>query len=186
MDLGAGSSHYHNGRDCYKYTEKLLRNSRELFIVSPYIDEYYAHFLKKVGKGKRIKIISSSIEKRAEKILSKRKPLGLLLSFLIVVVGSDYLINLFGLLSNAEIAVSAGLVLISMLLFMRIKYDISIKKPKDFVHAKMYISDHSAIHGSANLTYNGMHTNVEHIEIVENKENIEKLKDEFFKMWKSL
>ena len=62
---------------------------------------------------------------------------------------------------------------------------IEFRKPKGFVHSKFYIGENGAIQGSANLTYNGMHKNVENISIIRDQEGIEKLRKEFYKLWDS-
>lgn len=173
----------YTGRDCYKYTEDILRHGKEVMIVSPYIDLYYARFLKSISGNKRIRVISSSIEKDALKELSSGKSLGLSIAAFTVILSSDYLLHNFGLLYPVIIAVSAILIIIAVLpLFLR-KSSIVIKRPNSFVHAKMYITEECAVQGSANLTYNGMHRNVEHIEITKEKEKIKALRKEFFKIW---
>ena len=62
---------------------------------------------------------------------------------------------------------------------------IRLKAPKEFVHAKMYVGDETAIEGSANLTYNGMHKNVEQISVTRNEKKIAELKEQFWKLWNS-
>jgi len=53
------------------------------------------------------------------------------------------------------------------------------------LHAKIYISDKKfAIHGSANLTFGGLKTNIEQISILEEKNEINELKKIFEHIWK--
>jgi len=56
----------------------------------------------------------------------------------------------------------------------------------DRLHAKIYISDNDfAIHGSANLTYGGLKSNIEQISILEKKNEINELKKIFDDIWKN-
>ncbi len=53
-----------------------------------------------------------------------------------------------------------------------------------FVHAKIYIADNErAISGSANLTYSGLHSNVESLSIAETKEEVQQIEMEFRRIW---
>ena len=53
-----------------------------------------------------------------------------------------------------------------------------------FVHAKMYIADGKyAVTGSANLTESGLWRNIEHIIIINNPNDVEKLEDDFQHLW---
>ena len=53
------------------------------------------------------------------------------------------------------------------------------------LHAKLYISDNKfAIHGSANLTFGGLNSNIEQISILEEKNEISELKKVFEDIWK--
>jgi len=52
-----------------------------------------------------------------------------------------------------------------------------------FVHEKIYIGSDTAITGSANLTYSGMHRNIEHIEITHDPERIAELGRHFNGLW---
>ena len=66
----------------------------------------------------------------------------------------------------------------------KIAKNITVKTTgEDFVHEKLYISDTVAIVGSANLTYAGMHKNVEHIQMVDDKNEITELKEHFNSLW---
>lgn len=186
MDFGGDLNSYYSGRECYKHTERLLKGGKELLIVSPYIDAYYARFLINNSSGKRIRIISSSMDLEAKNIFSGGRPIGLFVATVLIVFGIDYLIYSIGLLSAVLLIASFLTILAVMILFTRIKYNISIKIPKNFVHAKMYITEKGAIHGSANLTYKGMHKNVEHIEITSEKEKVERLRKEFLRIWGSV
>ncbi len=53
-----------------------------------------------------------------------------------------------------------------------------------FVHEKVYIGNDIAIVGSANLTYNGMHKNVEHIDVIKDDARIRQLREHFESLWR--
>ena len=62
---------------------------------------------------------------------------------------------------------------------------VKLKIPSKFVHAKMYIGDAEAIRGSANLTFKGMHKNIEHIELTSDPVQIKELEKQFWRIWSS-
>ena len=172
-----------SGSESYKHVEPLIRKGREVCIVSPYIDEYYARFLSRNSLGKRIYIISSSMDKEAIKILGKRFSI---LHFLLAILLSAfelYMGILYGLYAYALLAVALTLI-IGYFTSVTGNRNISLVIPKRFVHAKMYISENEAISGSANLTYRGMRRNVEIIEIMHDKDSVESMRRTFWKMWK--
>ncbi|MDE1811173.1 MAG: hypothetical protein KGH66_03965, partial [Candidatus Micrarchaeota archaeon] len=55
---------------------------------------------------------------------------------------------------------------------------------KKFVHEKLYIGESTAITGSANLTFNGMHKNIEHIETTADPRKVQELTRHFDELWK--
>lgn len=175
----------YTGRSSYKYAERLISEGRDILIVSPYIDSYYAEFLLRNGRKKHIKIISSSVEREARKILGRKRSLGNFFATALLVLPLDYLSFTFSVLSIYVIL--ASLLILSMAFYLCIhrKSDIELKIPREFVHAKIYISDGVAIFGSANLTYKGMHENIEHIEVREKENEVNRLKSEFWKIWNS-
>jgi phosphatidylserine/phosphatidylglycerophosphate/cardiolipin synthase-like enzyme len=174
---------YYIGQECYKPVEKLISDGKEVLIVSPYMDSYYAKFLIEKASGRKIRIISSSMDSEAMKILKRKRPLGPLLAGLVIILSLDYLAYTVGKFSFGFGFLSLLLVISCLLIFKFKKYEVEVKIPREFVHAKMYINEREAIHGSANLTYNGMHKNVEHIEVTREKERVEKLREEFFRLW---
>ncbi|MGC8662335.1 MAG: phospholipase D-like domain-containing protein [Candidatus Micrarchaeia archaeon] len=166
--------------------ERLIKKSSEVLIVSPYIDIYYAKFILRNSKNKRIYIISSSMDRKVKKLLEQGNfpatSLALFLTFsfaalIISAVGFGNFIFIFSILFLA---------IFLFRLKMRKPGGIKLKIPQNFVHAKLYIGNSMAIIGSANLTYRGLHKNVEHIEIHEDLEYIKKLKEEFWRMWKEV
>jgi len=168
----------------YKHIEKLIRRSKKLFIVSPYIDEYYARFLLKHAHNKKIYIISSSPEEKAKKMLTKGGFPSLTLLLSVIMFSFYYLIWLAGL-SYVPVLIIGFLffALFIVRLSTRRPKNIRLKVPKEFIHAKFYVGDNEAITGSANLTYRGMHKNIEHLEISNDPNYVEKLKAEFWRMW---
>ncbi len=172
-----------SGSESYRYVEPLIRRGGEVCIVSPYIDEYYAGFLSRNSIGKHIYIISSSMDKEAVRILSKRfSVLRFLLAILLSVI-ELYIGVLYGIYVYALLAIALTLI-IGYFASITGNRSISLVMPKRFVHAKMYISEKEAITGSANLTYRGMHKNVEMIEIMHDNGSVESMRNTFWKMWK--
>ena len=171
------------GSDSYKYVEPLIMKGKEICIVSPYVDSYYANFLSRNSDGRRIYLISSSMDKEAEKILGRKFSLIRFIIFIILSAAELYAGVFFGLYVYTFIAVALTL-LVGYFASIVGNKNIHIVMPKKFVHAKMYISDNEAIAGSANLTYRGMHKNVEIIEIMRDSDSINSMQKTFWKMWK--
>jgi len=168
----------------YKHVEKLIRRSKNVFIVSPYIDEYYAKFILRHARNKKIYIISSSPDEKAKKLLMKGGFPTLTLLLSIIMFLFYYLLRLAGL--NYMFILIIGFLLFALFivrLSTKKPKSIRLKIPKEFIHAKFYIGDYEAITGSANLTYRGMHKNIEHLEIRNDPDYIKKLKTEFWRMW---
>jgi len=186
-----GSSWEYSGTDSYKYVEKLIKQGKQVFIVSPYIDLYYAKFLLRNSVGKHISIISSSIDGKAERLLSRGSFPGKTLAMLIILAGLNYLTYEIGMGISALLSLLPVLIFITILLAVVFAYKlrhskpegIKLKIPKEFVHAKFYVNEKTAISGSANLTYRGMHKNIEHLEISNDPDYVKKLKAEFWRMW---
>ncbi|MGC8776943.1 MAG: phospholipase D-like domain-containing protein [Candidatus Micrarchaeia archaeon] len=170
--------------DQHKYVERLIKESKRVLIVSPYIDEYYAKFILRHARGKKIYIISSSPEKGAARLLQKGSFPSLSLVLAVLLLISYFTLAAVG--KNFEPILLASLFFLTVFairLFGRKPRNIKLKIPKDFVHSKFYVGDASAIVGSANLTYRGMHKNIEHIEVIENLEHVKKLESEFWRLW---
>lgn len=176
----------YSGRDSYKYISRLLKGSSKVYIISPYIDLYYAKVLKRLSANKKIYIISSSMDDEAKKILTKRHLISPLFYSAVLLL---LLAALLALLGNVEIAFAftTFAFVLSVGTAIAFKFskpkNIMLKVPGDFVHAKLYIGGSMAIQGSANLTYKGMHSNVEHIEVVYDKQAVKRLAEEFWRIW---
>jgi phosphatidylserine/phosphatidylglycerophosphate/cardiolipin synthase-like enzyme len=177
------SSYY--GKRAYKYVEKLLSGERNLLIISPYIDDYYADYLARHSYGKKMHIISSSIKGSAAKKLRGRG-LGNALTATFLSVSVNWILFLLGAFNYylAFLSMSAGIVLVAYAMTRR--NSIYLKIPQEFVHAKMYVGDKSAIEGSANLTFAGMHQNIESVRLTSETHEVERLKRQFWTMWNSL
>lgn len=177
---------YYNGNDTYKYIEKLLRRGKDIYIISPYIDKYYAGRIRAYSSRKKFHIISSSIEKEALDILGKqRSPMDLVIP-LTLLFGMDSILYYIGFFSTYAAAISAILMAILFVGFYGSeKNNVSVLRPKDFVHAKIYLSENIAIEGSANLTYRGTHSNIEHITITLDPDKVGAMREDFWKMWDS-
>ena len=171
-------------RTQYKYVERLIKKSREVLIVSPYIDLYYANFILHNSKGKKIYIIASSIDNSAKKILANGSFPSLSFALFISFLAASLI-----LFANGEENILFVFAMFFLAIFaIRFKHkrpkNIRLKIPREFVHAKFYIGDSEVITGSANLTFRGMHSNVEHIEIRNDPEYVKTMKKEFWKLWK--
>ncbi|MHB1830099.1 MAG: phospholipase D-like domain-containing protein [Candidatus Micrarchaeaceae archaeon] len=176
---------YYYGSSAYKYVDDLISKKGDILIVSPYIDRYYAELILKKSKGSRFYVISSSIEGRALEILGDKHSQLWLIGYLALSAIMFWLAFSIGirwpylLISLVPLAIGA------------IKHlgrgsKMALKVPRKFVHAKMYISDGMAITGSANLTYSGTHKNSEHINIIYDEEEISRLKDQFWEIWRGI
>jgi phosphatidylserine/phosphatidylglycerophosphate/cardiolipin synthase-like enzyme len=174
------------GKGAYRYVDKLLKSERNLLIVSPYIDDYYAEYLARNSRGKKIYIISSSISGSSAKKLHRSGALGnsLVAAFLTLAVNwLLFALNAFNPLF-AMVTVAAGIALVIGSLAHRNR--IYLKVPKEFVHVKMYVGERSAVEGSANLTYAGMHKNIESVKLMTDQKEVDRLKRQFWTLWNSL
>lgn len=182
--FGARTSSYY-GKRAYKYVDKLLKGEKDLLIVSPYLDDYYAAYLAKHSHGRKRYIISSSIRSSAAKKL-QRNQLSNSLTSAFLAASVNWLLFLIGSfnLPFAIASVGSGLALVAYSLLHRNR--IYLKVPKEFVHVKMYVGDSVAVEGSANLTYAGMHKNIETVRLIRDAKEIEALKRQFWTLWNSL
>ncbi|MEM3199718.1 MAG: phospholipase D-like domain-containing protein [Candidatus Micrarchaeaceae archaeon] len=173
------SSEPYSGPDSFKFVERLFRRERRLLISSPYICAYYAKMLLRISSRKRIYLITSKEPKsnaEALKYLSRKNPFRLWAYLAAIAAVPAFF---------ASIYLSAAFLLLAIALFAK-KSNLRIKFASASVHEKLYIGENEAIVGSANLTYSGMHSNIEHIEIIKDKEEIEKITRHFYKLWNSI
>jgi phosphatidylserine/phosphatidylglycerophosphate/cardiolipin synthase-like enzyme len=170
------------GSESYRHVDRLLKDEREVLIVSPYIDDYYAEFLLRHSGGKTFRILSSSMkESAAKKLRSSRIPGALALNLIILIVNVMFLYA--GKLSSLFSAITFSLSLLYLASAFLSRNRIYIRTPKAFIHAKMYVGNSAAIEGSANLTYPGMHRNIEQISMTKEGKRISEMKREFWRLW---
>jgi phosphatidylserine/phosphatidylglycerophosphate/cardiolipin synthase-like enzyme len=174
----------YSGRGMYRHVERVLGGERNIMIASPYIDDYYASYLLRHSRGKSIRILSSSIRPEAAKRLKGRRS-GPAAAFALAVAALDVALIASGNAYPPFIAASLIIAVAALVLSLRRRNGIALRVPKGFVHAKMYIGDNLAVVGSANLTYAGMHENVEHIDVISDRGRINDLKKQFMGLWNS-
>ena len=181
---------HYSGNSSYKYVNQLIGNGdRELMIVSPYISNHYTKMLLRVCGRKRIRIITSEISLGYRGSMLKglhNRGLGSYINAILYFAALDAIVVY--LRFYYVIGITTLLLLASLLFTMRrrskIGKNIKLKTTgEDFVHEKLYITGSMAIVGSANLTYNGTHKNIEHIEVITDREAIKNLTDHFNSLW---
>ncbi len=188
MDVQAGG---YSGSESYRYVEPILKDSsRELLVISPYIGMGYARMLVKLGKRKRVRVITSAYSERVRDYVIHRsrhilygyaKPIVLFLAA--AFVSAYFSIYLAALAALAL----AGLLALAALAAWKFSENsnVEVRTSYDrFVHEKAYISQGVAAVGSANLTYSGMRKNVERVEVITDGRKIDVLRGHFFDVWK--
>jgi phosphatidylserine/phosphatidylglycerophosphate/cardiolipin synthase-like enzyme len=185
LNLFSPEDSSYSGKDSYRYVERVLKSEKNLMIVSPYIDDYYAGYLVKHSRGKRIRILSSSMQPGASRRLRKGRNLVPAVRFSLLAAAFNVAFFLLGIQFLAFLIVTSAIAVLFLALSLRRNRNISVRVPKGFVHAKMYVGDSVAVEGSANLTYAGMHNNVEHIDVIHDRKRIGDLKRQFAAMWDS-
>lgn len=183
----------YSGDSSYKYVDALIKNNdKELMIVSPYISDYYTKLLIKEAQSKSIRIITSENSLSYKDSLLKNFVMKSisgyikgLAFFLVLDLISIYL--KFTYTTIILTIIFLALMLILVLIYKKYKRtysNIKVKVAKNkFVHEKLYIGSDMAITGSANLTYNGMHKNVEHIDVIKDQNRVNELKTHFESLW---
>lgn len=179
----------YSGNESYKFVDKLLEAPGEKRIITPYIDAFYARKLLDASRKGRIWLITSSApnNKEAMRLISRgRKHRLLLQSFYFLALAA--ILYVVGLHVVAEISCAIGIVLITVMVAMRThsrggQRGVEVKVIRSlFVHEKMYLGRDYAIVGSANLTYNGMHKNIEHIETISDAKKLHEMGAHFHKL----
>ncbi len=181
----------HSGCDCHRYIEPLIRErAAELLVVSPYIDAHYARVLVDVGRRKRVRVITSADSEGALRRAIAGSGVGMLrhAKALLVIGAMAALTAFLGLyfLFIVLAALLAGIIGAGYIRHRRILgSNIRVRVARGmFVHEKLYISDGTAITGSANLTYSGLHRNMEHVEVTRKRERIGALRAHFRLLWR--
>ncbi len=183
----------YSGNESYKQIDKLLKNSSKLKIISPYISLFYAKKLENYSKFKKIYLITAKPTSKSDliafKYLTKLNNIMFFikLSIYFTILEIFALVLRFYLVALILFAIFLITLSIFRLIYGSITHsNISIKTSKQFIHEKIYISNNSAIVGSANLTYSGTHKNIEYIELIKDKEKIAALEKHFDSLWSSL
>jgi phosphatidylserine/phosphatidylglycerophosphate/cardiolipin synthase-like enzyme len=189
MDDQAGG---YSGSESYKYVDPILYSkAHELLVISPYIGMGYAKRLVAIGRKKKVMVVTSTYSQPVANYIrhhSRYLLYGYLKALVLLVVGaliavyfSFYLIAVAALGMDLLFGLAA---LLSYKLSKNSKIEIRTSYDK-FVHEKAYISDAIAAVGSANLTYNGMHKNVERVEVITDHSRIAHLRTHFLDLWKT-
>ncbi len=180
----AVSEHY-CGSDTHRYINALIESTGDILIVSPYLDDYYAGVLSSKKSGRKFYVISSSMERRAAKLLTGKRSALPILGYIALSIALLYLSFIIGL--NGLLLLPSFIpIVVGIIKHRPVSSNVALKIPKRFVHAKMYISGTMAITGSANLTYAGTHKNVEQISITHDSGEIGRLREQFWNLWREL
>ncbi len=181
----------YSGSDSYRFVERLMRNqSRTLKIVTPFLSPYYAKMLLELARKKRIYVIvAGGADKgngEAIRMLSGgRRGINGKLALCSIGVGV-----VFAYLNYYWVTVLAALLFIAIVYFGTTKRrvrNLSLKAARGrFIHEKLYITEGEAITGSANLTYAGMHKNIEHIDVIKDRRKIDELSRHFDQLWSGI
>ena len=181
----------YSGSESYRYVEPILRDSsRELLVISPYIGMGYARMLVKLGRRKRVRVITSSYSEPVREYIGhhSRYLLYGYLKAIVVFIAAAFVAAYFSiyLISGAALALAGLLGLVAAATHRLGGSDIQIRTSYDrFVHEKAYISGAAAAVGSANLTYNGMRKNIERVEVITDRERIGSLRIHFLDLWEA-
>lgn len=180
----------YSGDSSYRYVDRLIEaNDPELMIISPYISDYYTKMLLDKAKNKLVRIITSESSLSYKDAMLNRYLmhsasgyLKAIAFFLILDIISIFL--QFNYTTAILTAILAILIFLTYRRYKKTESNLKVKVTKSkFVHEKVYIGSNIAIVGSANLTYNGMHRNVEHIDVVKDTAKIKDLRTHFESLW---
>jgi phosphatidylserine/phosphatidylglycerophosphate/cardiolipin synthase-like enzyme len=183
----------YSGDETYKEIDKLIKEKTrsELLIVCPYINRYYAKMLIWASGRRRVRVITSNsvVSSDAVKLIRKSRPgsgyIKAAIYFIILEAIFFFLKRYY--LEVLLIPVVVVLLAIAVKRASELKKRIEVKISESrFIHEKLYISDGSAISGSANLTYSGTRKNIEHIEKTYDTDRISALKEHFNSLWNSI
>ncbi|MDE1868484.1 MAG: hypothetical protein KGH60_00760 [Candidatus Micrarchaeota archaeon] len=184
----------YSGDSSYKFVDELIKNKdKTLRIVSPYISNHYTRMLLNMKRRKDIRIITSNISLEYRNSLLKeflglgrfKRYMHLIAIFTVAAVFAFWIRFLgIGLLATLFDIITIALFYMAYRRRMEARLRVKIADKK-FVHEKLYIGDSAAITGSANLTFNGMHKNIEHIERTNDQRKVSELARHFDELWKS-
>ena len=179
----------YSGSGSYRYVEALIRGrGRSLKVICPFITPAYAKMLVKQSAFKDVSVITSNskISAQAVRIMmrGRRFPYATLSAYFIILSMLLYAFRLY-LAELVALPLAAIVIAVTVLHYAKPKKQrISVKVASEsFVHEKIYLSEEEAIVGSANLTYAGLHKNVEHIEVIRDKDKLKELERHFNELW---
>lgn len=184
----------YSGDSSYRFVDKLIKSEGgKLLVVSPYISNGYAKLLISEARRKRVYVVTSqssleyenSVLKGIPEIGAMKRYLKPVAYFSIITAFAVYF-N-FGYLIYPLLAIVLLFVGLTYLTYRKTRANFQLKVSRDkFVHEKLYITDREAIIGSANLTFGGMHKNIEHIQIIRDEKRREQLEEHFNRLWASI
>lgn len=179
----------YSGQSSYRHVDALIRRSRRIMVISPYISNGYARMLAgRAASGAHVRVITSESSVGRGSALKEGAgfPHAKALLFLALMDA----ISVYLGFAYTTIIISALMAILGALAFKRrrdIGLNMEVKVPRGrFVHEKIYLSDDMAITGSANLTYSGMHRNVEHIYVIRDQARVKELRSHFEHLWAGL
>lgn len=181
----------YSGTESYRYVERLIRDGKDLSIISPYVSLRYAKMLSNHARRHRVRLITSRSPTNEDALSYLGKHAGTYRRwakaslFLAVLAALGFLLDLY-YVYPALAAVSTSLAIVSASKYGKGEARLSFRIAGGaFVHEKLYLSKGTAIVGSANLTFNGLHRNVEHIEVITEGNRLETLYRHFNELWRS-
>lgn len=185
MESGQGYS----GNSSYRYVEALITDkSKRLKVICPFISPAYAKMLVRQSASKDVFVITSSsrISESAVRIMrrGRRFPYATLSAYFIILSILFYAFRFYAA-ELVVVPITALVVGLTVAHYVRPrKQRIKVKVAgESFIHEKVYLSDNSAIVGSANLTYAGLHKNIEHIELIHDVNKMRSLEGHFDELW---
>ena len=179
----------YSGNESYKYVDPIIQSDRRVWIISPYIGKHYGEMIRRKGSRRDIRIITMDVPENRDGILavvSRNARKGHTLFGVSLLMVLMLLISYF---YGRGLLVLGFMVLFVIFIYYAIKAESSISPVRlrfargSFVHEKIYIGEKIAVVGSANLTYNGMHKNIEHIEVIKEGDKIAELEKHFSQLW---
>lgn len=172
----------------------VTESSVSLDIVSPYLSAQYARLLvRKAESGVMVRLITSSHTGRhhqhALMALAPRSKLRFYWPASVAGIVGLVILSIMGYFL-VGVLVLAGCTLAAIFAKRqpaRSIHTLQVKiQPRQFVHVKLYIIDsRTAIAGSANLTFYGMNSNVERVEVKESPQEIAQEIAAFEELWRS-
>jgi phosphatidylserine/phosphatidylglycerophosphate/cardiolipin synthase-like enzyme len=180
----------YSGDSSFRYVDKLIKeNGKELMVISPYLSGYYTKMLANASQKKHVRVITSGSSAGYRDSIIGNYAVGSLKGHIkaIIFLAILDMISVYLNFIYTTIILTLLIAIIALIAYARYcatSKNLKIKVIREkFVHEKLYIGDNSAISGSANLTYNGMHKNIEHIEVTRDPRKIRELRSHFESMW---